>query len=206
MNKTQVTALVMIAVVAVLVWFKPTAVEVSEPLASDATVLAYGDSLTYGYGASSSAYPLVLERLINRRVINAGVSGEVSSAGLQRLGKVLKQYHPALVILCHGGNDILRRKSQEVLKENLRKMIALSKKSGAKVLLVGVPGFGLLGANTLSLYGELAEEESVMYEGDVLEKIENDTSLKSDQIHPNAQGYKMMAESFNAVLKEHGLI
>lgn len=206
MNKTEVTALVMIIVVAIFLWFKPTAVEISEPLALDATVLAYGDSLTYGKGARSSAYPLVLERLINRRVINAGVSGEVSSSGLQRLGKVLKQYHPALVILCHGGNDILRRKSKEMLKENLRKMIALSKKSGAEVLLVGVPGFALLGANTLALYSELSEEESVMYEGEVLEKIENDSSLKSDQIHPNAEGYKMMAASFKAVLKEHGLI
>ena len=207
MSKTQVVAGIIILSALFLMLFKTSTVDIkSEILAPNATIVAFGDSLTYGYGAVDAAYPLALERLTNRRVINAGISGEVSAVGLQRFSKLLDQYHPSLVILCHGGNDILRRKSHDALKENLRKMIRDSKKRGVQVLLVGVPGFGVFGAKTLSLYQELSVEESVMYEGQVLEIIENDASLKSDQIHPNAQGYKMMAEYFNTVLKEHGVI
>ena len=207
MSKTQLLAILTVLVAFMLVFFKTNAVDIkSERLASDMTILAFGDSLTYGKGAVTSAYPLVLEELTSRRVINAGISGEVSATGLRRFSRLLQKYHPSLVILCHGGNDILRRRSHDALKENLRKMIRLSKEHGAQVLLVGVPGFGMFGAKTLSLYKELATEESVIYEGEVLEKIENDASLKSDQIHPNAQGYRMMAEAFNRVLKEHGVI
>ena len=207
MSKTQLLAIATVLIAFMLLFFKTTSVDIkSERLSVDATILAFGDSLTYGYGAVSSAYPLVLESLTNRRVVNAGISGEVSAVGLQRFSKLLEKYHPSLVILCHGGNDILRRKSLESLKENLREMIRRSKERGIQVLLVGVPGFGMFGAKTLSLYKELATEESVIYEGEVLEKIENDASLKSDQIHPNAQGYRMMAEAFNRVLKENGVI
>ena len=207
MSKTQVVAGIIILSALFLILFKTSTVDIkSETLAPNATILAFGDSLTYGYGAVDAAYPLALERLTNRRVINAGISGEVSAVGLQRFSKLLDKHYPSLVILCHGGNDILRRQSHDVLKENLRKMIRLSKERGVQVLLVGVPGFGIFGANILPLYKELSVEESVMYEGDILEKIENDASLKSDQIHPNAQGYKMMAEYFNTVLKEHGVI
>ena len=207
MSKVQVTAFFIVLALFTLIFFKTTTVDVkAEKLSPNATILAFGDSLTYGYGAVDAAYPLALERLTNRRVINAGISGEVSAIGLQRFSKLLDKHHPSLVILCHGGNDILRRESHDALKENLRKMIRLSKERGAQVLLVGVPGFGIFGAKTLSLYEELSIEESVMYEGAVLEIIENDAGLKSDQIHPNAQGYKMMAEYFNTVLKEHGVI
>jgi len=144
--------------------------------------------------------------MIGRKVINAGISGEVSATGLKRLPKLLAKHQPALVILCHGGNDILRRYSKETLKSNLRKMIALSRANGAQVLLVGVPGFGLLGLSTVPLYEELAEEENVLYEGSVLEMIENEPNLKSDRIHPNAMGYKVMAEAFKELLHENGLI
>jgi len=207
MNRTKLAALLVVLVTLVLLFVKSDTVEVSaRPLGENATILAFGDSLTYGYGAVDQAYPLQLEQMTGRRVINAGVSGEVSAEGLRRLPGLLEQYHPQLVILCHGGNDILRRLSKERLKENLLKMVALSQAAGAEVLLVGVPGFGLLGLSTLPLYKEIAESEHLLYEGSVLEKIENDPVLKSDQIHPNGAGYRLMAEAFARVLREHGLI
>ncbi len=207
MNPTRLLAVITVVLVAIAVvsQFSTSPVK-REPLPQDAVVLAFGDSLTYGYGAVESAYPLQLERLIGRRVVNAGIPGEVSSTGLKRLPGILEQYHPALVILCHGGNDILRRSSKEKLRSNLTAMIELSRQHGAEVLLVGVPGFGLLGAATLPLYGEVASAEHVLYEGDVLEKIESEASLKSDQIHPNAAGYGLMAEAFAARLRENGLL
>jgi len=130
------------------------------------------------------------------------VSSEESSAGLKRLPKLLKQ-KPSLVILCHGGNDIVRRRSHLELKNNLIQMIKLIKQSGAEVLLVGVPNFNLFGFETLPLYSEVAQETGVMFEGDILEFIESKSSLKSDRIHPNQKGYEMMADAFIETLKRH---
>jgi len=207
MNKTRLIAfLLAFSLVLVLFLRLESSTVQTQSLDSDAVVLAFGDSLTYGYGAVTHAYPIQLQTLIGRKVVNAGVSGEVSANGLRRLPKLLEMYRPSLVILCHGGNDILRRTSKEKLKANLIAMIELSRKSGAQVLLVGVPGFGLLGLTTVELYEEVAREQNVLYEGSVLEMVEGDTSLKSDRIHPNRAGYKMMAEAFATVLRKNGVL
>jgi len=207
MNRTRSAALFLGLVLVLFFLFRSdTPSHERQKLSSDARVLAFGDSLTYGYGAADQSYPKQLQTLIGRSVVNAGIPGEVSSAGLERLSTLLERYHPELVILCHGGNDILRRSSKEQLRSNLIAMIELSRESGAEVLLVGVPGFGLFGLNTVDLYEEIAEEKGVLYEGEILEKIESDPALKSDQIHPNALGYGLMAEAFEAVIKENGLL
>lgn len=207
MNITRFAALFIGLFIALIFLFRSDASKVqAEKLGTAAVVLAFGDSLTYGYGAADQSYPKQLQHLIQRKVVNGGVSGEVSSAGLARLPKLLETYHPSLVILCHGGNDILRRMPKEQLKSNLMSMVRLSRESGAQVLLVNVPAFGMLGLKTVPLYAEVAREGSVLYEGDVLERIENDPVLKSDQIHPNALGYRLMAEAFEEVIKENGLL
>lgn len=170
-------------------------------LKRDATILAFGDSITYGYGVmQKDSYPAQLQKKTGLRVINAGISGEESSEGLSRLPKLLKE-KPDLVILCHGGNDILRKRSDEKLKTNLIEMINLIKESGARVLLVGVPNFGMLGVKTHSLYGEVADETQVFFEEDVLSLVEADNRLKIDTIHPNKKGYEIMTDAFIKHLK-----
>lgn len=170
-------------------------------LKKDATILAFGDSITYGYGVmQKESYPAQLQKKTGLHVINAGVSGEESSEGLQRLPTLLVN-KPDLVILCHGGNDILRKRSDEKLKINLIEMINLIKKSGAKVLLVGVPNFGMLGFKTHPLYSEVADETEVFFEEDILYFVEADNSLKIDTIHPNKKGYEIMADAFIKRLK-----
>lgn len=170
-------------------------------LKRDATILAFGDSITYGYGVmQKDSYPAQLQKKTGLHVINAGISGEESSEGLSRLPKLLKE-KPDLVILCHGGNDILRKRSDEKLKTNLIEMINLIKESGAKVLLVGVPNFGMLGVKTHPLYSEVADETEVFFEEDVLSLVEADNRLKIDTIHPNRQGYEIMTDAFIKHLK-----
>lgn len=170
-------------------------------LKRDATILAFGDSITYGYGVmQKDSYPAQLQKKTGLHVINAGISGEESSEGLSRLPKFLKK-KPDLVILCHGGNDILRKRSDEKLKTNLIEMINLIKESGAKVLLVGVPNFGMLGVKTHPLYSEVADETEVFFEEDVLSLVEADNRLKIDTIHPNRQGYEIMTDAFIKHLK-----
>ena len=168
-------------------------------------ILAFGDSLTYGTGADRhQSYPAMLQRMSGVKVVNAGVPGETSAEGLKRLQSALDEHHPALLILCHGGNDILRNLSKEALKANLSAMVRLAKGRGVDVLLVGLPDMATLGFGTLDLYEEVADAEGTMFESGIIGKIERNAALKSDRIHPNAEGYRMMAEKFYELLKEEG--
>ncbi|HLX79659.1 MAG TPA: arylesterase [Burkholderiales bacterium] len=176
------------------------------PLAPDAVVLAFGDSLTFGTGANEQeSYPAQLARLIGRRVVNEGVPGEVSAAGLARLPSALDEHQPKLLLLCHGGNDFLQRQSKQAAAENLRAMIRLAQSRGIEVLLIGTPEPSLT-LTPPEFYGEIAKEFHIPYEGDVLTKILRDSSLKSDQVHPNAQGYRLMAERVAALLRKSGAV
>ncbi len=177
-----------------------------QPLATNATILAFGDSLTYGTGASrDKAYPAVLESLINRKVINAGVPGEVSEKGLARLPGLIKQHDPALIIICHGGNDILRKLNLGKTRNNIQKMIDIAKQNGSEVALIGVPEFGLF-LNTVPLYPSLAEENSTPIAEEILSDILRKASLKSDQIHPNEHGYQLLAEELESLIRGAGAL
>ena len=115
-------------------------------LGTDAVVLAFGDSLTFGTGATpAQAYPAELERMIGRKVVAAGVPGEVSAEGLERLPRLLEETKPALLILCHGGNDFLRKLGEEGAAANVRAMVRLARQQGVAVMIVATPkpGFGV---------------------------------------------------------------
>jgi len=171
-------------------------------LSPDATVVAFGDSLTHGNGApEGAAYPDVLAALLGVPVVNAGVPGETTAEGLARLPEVLEEYRPDLLILCEGGNDFLRRQGQEQLFANLRAMVTLARESGAEVVLVGVPQLGLF-LDTHPGYENLAEELKLPYEGEIVAELLSNRAFKSDAIHPNAAGYRRMAEAIHAVIEE----
>jgi lysophospholipase L1-like esterase len=175
-------------------------------LPADAVVLAFGDSLTFGTGAQPEAsYPAVLEKLIGRKVWGAGVPGEVSAAGLARLPSALDYYQPKLLILCHGGNDFLRKLGDAQAAENLRAMIRLSRERGIAVVLVGVPKPGLFPAPP-DFYAEIAKEFGLPYEDASLKSILRDNELKADIAHPNAKGYAKLAAALAALLKKSGAV
>jgi acyl-CoA thioesterase I len=171
-------------------------------LAGDAVILAFGDSLTYGTGAErSESYPEILATLTGRKVINAGVPGEGSEAGRERLAAVLDETRPALLLLCHGGNDFLRRLDRAQLKENLRAMVQSARERGIAVVLIAVPTLGF-GLQVPSLYAEVASEAGIPLAEDILAKILGTATLKSDLIHPNAAGYKELAIALEKLLRK----
>ena len=171
------------------------------PLHPPSTLLAFGDSLTHGNGAArGQAYPDILGQLIGQKVINAGVPGEVTAEGLKRLPGVLERHQPTLVLLCEGGNDFLRRHDLGETRRNLKAMIALIKAAGADVVLIGVPKLGF-GLDVPAFFPELANEFAIPYEGDILLDLLDDNTMKSDAIHPNATGYRRMAEAIYAVIQ-----
>ncbi len=175
-------------------------------LAPDDVILAFGDSLTRGTGAEpEESYPAQLSQLIGRKVINAGQPGELSAEGLKRLPAVLDRHQPALLILCHGGNDLLRRRSSERAAENLRQMIAEAQGRGIPVILIGVPAPGLW-LSAAEHYAEIAEELGIPYQGEILPEILDENDLKSDMIHPNGTGYRMMAEAIAELLRQAGAV
>ena len=175
-------------------------------LPSDGIVLAFGDSITFGTGAApAESYPSVLEKRIGRRVVNAGVPGEVTAEGRVRLTSVLDEYNPALMVLCLGGNDFLRHQDEARTAENLRAMITLAQSRGVSVVLISVPKLGF-GLEVPKLYGELAKEFAIPLEGKTLKQILSKGSLKSDAIHPNASGYTILAESVAQLLLNSGAL
>jgi lysophospholipase L1-like esterase len=177
-----------------------------KPLGDDAVILAFGDSLTFGTGAKQEqAYPVLLQTLVARTVINAGIPGEITRQGLRRLPALLQQHQPDLVIICHGGNDILRRLNLQQTSSNIQQMIDISRAHGAQVVLVGVPDFGLF-LSSADFYMELAELNRLPIENRVLPDILKNSAWKSDQIHPNAVGYSMLAERLARLLKNSAAI
>ena len=176
-------------------------------LAAEDTVLAFGDSLTRGTGAAPrQSYPAQLARLIGRPVVNAGVPGETSAQGARRLPSVLEEVRPALVLLCHGGNDILRGMDLAAARRNLEAMVGMVHAAGAQVVLIGVPRRSLLLRDTAELYGEVAESMDIPLEDEALEDILGDDRLKSDPVHPNAAGYRRLAQAVAELLEQAGAL
>lgn len=176
------------------------------PLSTDATILAFGDSLTYGTGANDGLdYPTQLSKLINLPVINAGIAGEISKDGLARLPALLDKHQPHLVILIHGGNDILNKLPRKDMMHNLLSMIKHASDRGIQVIILGVPEPGLF-LSSAKVYEEIAKQTGIPAELNLLAAIISNNSLKSDTVHPNAMGYQILAEGIFKFLQQKGAI
>ncbi|KGJ87522.1 GDSL-type esterase/lipase family protein [Thalassotalea sp. ND16A] len=182
----------------------------SEPkltaLSYDAKILAFGDSLTAGKGvAQHFSYPAVLSKLTGLEVINAGVSGELTAQGLARLPSLLTDNDIEIMLLLEGGNDILRNKSKAKLKQNLAGMIELAQARNINVMLIGVPEKSIF-SSSADLYQQLAEHYQLAFADDIVASLLKNSSLKSDAVHFNEQGYARLAEHIFEVLQENGAL
>ena len=177
-----------------------------DALPTGGTILAFGDSLTAGVGAPpGQSYPDVLAELTGLRVVNAGISGETTIGGRNRLPRVLDDTNPDLLILLQGGNDILRNQRPDGIKANLAAMIELAERQGVTVVLLGVPEKKLF-SDSAPLYAELAADFDVIFDDDLLAGLLRSPSYKSDPIHLNARGYAKLAEEIHDLLANHGLV
>lgn len=172
------------------------------------TVLALGDSLTFGYGANpGESYPAQLQKLTGWNVVNGGISGDTSAQALSRLPALLAR-KPKLVIIGIGGNDFLRKVPEEQTRANIAKIIETVQKENIPAVLVGVPHitlgalFGHLSDHPL--YEDLSEEYGIPLFGGAWAEILGDNDLKSDQIHANGKGYRRFAEKLSDFLHAQG--
>jgi len=180
---------------------------VFEEISQDAIILAFGDSLTYGTGtANDTSYPSILSELSSREVINAGVPGEISRNGLIRLPSLLDEHQPELLILIHGGNDILRKIPNHQTRKNIEQMLGLAKQRDIKVVMLGVPEPNLFLMGSAEIYQQIAEQNNTPIDLETLPSILSNKKLKSDMIHPNTLGYKTLAENVLILLQKTGAL
>lgn len=182
------------------------------PLAGGSTVLAFGDSVTHGTGAAPGEdWPTRLAGASGWQVVNAGIPGDTAAAGRERIAALLDLHRPALVIVGIGGNDFLRRRPQSAVKEDLRSIVATIRAAGAQPVLLAVPELSLLGAMTrrpadAPIYAELGEEEAVPVVDGIFAEVLGRAEWRADPIHPNAEGYRRMAEGIADGLRAVGLL
>ncbi len=189
-------------ILAAAVWyFYPHAVAPLTNYPSQGTdVVAFGDSLVAGYGASDGQdFVSDLSKTLGVPIINLGVSGNTTAQGLARVGD-LDKYKPKVILLLLGGNDYIQRVPIEKTFDNLSNILEDFQKRGAVVLLVGIRG-GVLSDPFASQFEKLAAKYHTAYVPDALQGLFGDRKLMYDSVHPNDKGYALLAARIAPVLK-----
>ncbi|MFA5410871.1 MAG: GDSL-type esterase/lipase family protein [Candidatus Omnitrophota bacterium] len=164
-------------------------------------IICFGDSITFGYGANHGEdYPTALEKMINLPVINAGIDGDTSGEALKRLESDVLDRNPLLVIVEFGGNDFLRKIPREETVNNIGEMVEKIQAAGAMAAIVDISA-GMFLAEYRKLFYKLAQEKEAIFIGRILSGIITNPQMKSDFMHPNAEGYKLIAcRIYNAII------
>lgn len=168
-------------------------------LPADTVVLIVGDSITSGYGVDAKeAWPAQLAERTGWRVIAAGISGDRTAGGRDRLPALLDKHSPTLVIIELGGNDLLRHMPETEIAANLETMVDNARTRGAKVVLMAAPqptAFGALaGLSAARLYRDVAQRTKVPLIEKALPAVLSDANLKLDALHPTPEGHRVLAE------------
>ena len=193
-RRVRVAAAIVAALI--LVWIiRPSPYSRVANLDSPGTnIIAFGDSLTAGYGAQAGQdYPSRLSALVHQTILNAGISGDTTESALARIDTDVLSRDPRIVIVGLGGNDYLRSVPIATTEANLRTIVRRIHDAHAMVMLLGFR-FPSLNANYEEMYERVAKDERCLFAGRMLKGILTDPSLKSDEVHPNARGYQLMAE------------
>ncbi|NNE67712.1 MAG: arylesterase [Pyrinomonadaceae bacterium] len=190
----------------------PTEIKRPDKGAETPKIIAFGDSLTAGFGLSEKeSYPYLLQQMLEKdgfryEVVNAGVSGDTTLAGLERVDWVLGQDNVKVMILELGANDLMRGVPVETIRENLDKIITKAKAKNVEVLFCG-----MLAPQNVSpkyqkafvyMFPALATKHDVRFLPFLLEGVALEKELnQADGIHPNAKGAKIMTDNVYKELK-----
>jgi lysophospholipase L1-like esterase len=162
--------------------------------------VAFGDSLTEGFGATEgNSYPALLARELGRPILNYGKSGATTADGLSRLDTII-HLHPRVVLLCLGGNDSFQQEPPEQTFSNLAAIIDRLHEAGTFVVLIGIRSASLRDKNE-PRFRQLARATKVFYVHDMLRGIDFKPVYMSDAIHPNDDGYKQIAQRLEKALR-----
>lgn len=176
-------------------------------LPAGTTVLALGDSLTYGTGATpQTSYPAYLAATTRWNVVNGGVPGDTAQQGCDRLPPLLAEYQPALVLVFLGGNDILRMHAASALTDGLAQCVRGAAATHTPLVLLAVPTFGLTGFSDSPLFAEFAKQSNVPIVSPGLGTLLRDESLRADAIHLNRDGYRALAANVASELRRLGYL
>ena len=183
----------------------------AQPVPPGSTVLALGDSLTFGTGASAeTSYPTVLAGLTGWNVVNAGVPGDTSAQALARLPALLAEHQPKLVIVSIGGNDFLRKLPESDTRAHVHAICKQSLDAGAQVLLVAVPRATVAAAlgqmTDHALYAEVAKDLKIPLQREAWGEVLAQPDLRADAVHANARGYAQFARSVQGTAAAVGLL
>jgi lysophospholipase L1-like esterase len=189
------------ALISLAVWvYWPVASGPARPTAGD-QVIAFGDSLVQGVGASPGQDLVsVLSRRLRVPIINAGRSGETTASALTRLDGAVLSRRPRVVLVVLGGNDLLRRFPREETVENLETIVTRIRDRGAAVVLATVE-IGFLSGGDGDAYEALADRTAAALVPDILGGILGRRDLMADGIHPNDRGYALMADRIEPALR-----
>jgi acyl-CoA thioesterase-1 len=162
--------------------------------AAGQTIICFGDSLTEGVGSGPGEdYPSVLSQRLGVPVINAGRRGDTTAVALSRLADDVLEKNPRLVVIMLGGNDFLRKVPLSETKKHLEEIVRRTQERGAMVVVSGIR-LGLFTDEYSPIYKEIAVNRGALYVPEVLKGILADVKLRSDPIHPNGSGYRLIAE------------
>jgi 23S rRNA (adenine2503-C2)-methyltransferase len=201
-HKATINIIVAVCLSAVL-WAGCAKREIKNIDSKGTQIICFGDSITFGYGVNPGEdYPTELSKLIQRPVINAGVDGDTTAMALKRIQLDVLDKDPRLVIIEFAGNDFLKKVPQEETVKNLREMVALVQARGAMVALVDISA-GMFFAEYRKLYKRIADETGCIFVPHILNGIITNPSMKSDFMHPNVEGYKIVAQRILNVIKPY---
>ena len=167
-----------------------------------ANVVVFGDSLSYGYGAPrGQSYPDLIGHKISRSVINLGRNGETAVGAARRVEEVLEQ-NPYMVLIEFGGNDFMRGVDFQQTVQAVSDMVDQVQSAGAVAVVVDTGGY--YGMKKYSkAYQKLAKEKGAVFVKGILDGVFGKTALMSDQIHPNAKGYEIVADKVYQDIKDY---
>jgi len=203
MGRLVVIVVITFLITASFIWLFFIRETSPQKAAKEGPVIFLGDSLTAGVGAEKDKdFPTVIaDQLDLTNVINAGVSGDTTAAALKRLQTDVLDQNPSLVIITLGGNDFLGSIPVGTTTKNIDEIVKRISESGSAVVLVHIKA-GRLRDNYREPFSEIAKKYKAAFVPDVLGSIIINNDLMSDQIHPNAKGYVVMADKILPSVKK----